>query len=412
MRQFDIILFGATSFVGEILTKYMLDQQPLNGEVKWAIAGRSPTKLNQLKLSLGDAAEALPIVVADTDNQASIDAMCGSTKVIASTVGPYALYGEPVIQSCAALGTDYCDLTGEPQWIHKMLGRHEAAANKSGARIVNCCGFDSIPSDLGVYFLQQRSKQTLKQHCNIVKMRVKAMKGGASGGTIASMLNAIKEAMQDKNIRKKIASPYALCPAGHGFKVKQINLKSAQYDKDVQAWIAPFVMAAINVRVVHRSNALLHKQYGENFLYDEAMITGPKAKGGMGAAALTAGLGGFMLAALLPPTRWLMEKTILPKPGEGPSPQAQLEGYYDLRFIGTTPDGQTISCKVTGDRDPGYGSTAKMLGQAALCLAQDMNEKPGGFWTPASLFGEKIIARLEARAGLTFDIEQALKASQ
>ncbi len=412
MRQFDIILFGATSFVGEILTRYMLAQQPLNGEMKWAIAGRSPTKLNQLKLSLGDAAEALPIVVADTDNQASIDAMCGSTKVIASTVGPYALYGEPVIQSCAALGTDYCDLTGEPQWIHKMLGRHEAAANKSGARIVNCCGFDSIPSDLGVYFLQQRSKQTLKQHCNIVKMRVKAMKGGASGGTIASMLNAIKEAMQDKNIRKKIASPYALCPAGHGFKVKQINLKSAQYDKDVQAWIAPFVMAAINVRVVHRSNALLHKQYGENFLYDEAMITGPKAKGGMGAAALTAGLGGFMLAALLPPTRWLMEKTILPKPGEGPSPQAQLEGYYDLRFIGTTPDGQTISCKVTGDRDPGYGSTAKMLGQAALCLAQDMNEKPGGFWTPASLFGEKIIARLEARAGLTFDIEQALKASQ
>ncbi|MDG2079649.1 MAG: saccharopine dehydrogenase NADP-binding domain-containing protein [Pseudomonadales bacterium] len=411
MRQFDIILFGATSFVGEILTRYMLAQQPLNGEMKWAIAGRSPTKLNQLKLSLGDAAEALPIVVADTDNQASIDAMCGSTKVIASTVGPYALYGEPVIQSCAALGTDYCDLTGEPQWIHKMLGRHEAAAKKSGARIVNCCGFDSIPSDLGVYFLQQRSKQTLKQHCNIVKMRVKAMKGGASGGTIASMLNAIKEAMQDKNIRKKIASPYALCPAGHGFKVKQINLKSAQYDKDVQAWIAPFVMAAINVRVVHRSNALLHKQYGENFLYDEAMITGPKAKGGVGAAALTAGLGGFMLAALLPPTRWLMEKTILPKPGEGPSPQAQLEGYYDLRFIGTTPDGQTISCKVTGDRDPGYGSTAKMLGQAALCLAQDMNEKPGGFWTPASLFGEKIIARLEARAGLTFDIEQALKAS-
>jgi len=231
------------------------------------------------------------------------------------------------------------------------------------------------------------------------------MKGGASGGTIASMLNAIKEAMQDKNIRKIIASPYALCPTDHGFKARQINLKSAQYDKDVQAWIAPFVMAAINVRVVHRSNALLHKQYGENFLYEEAMITGPKAKGGMSAAALTAGLGGFMLAAILPPTRWLMEKTILPKPGEGPSPQAQRDGYYDLRFIGTTQDGQTIRCKVTGDSDPGYGSTAKMLGQAALCLAQDMDEKPGGFWTPASLFGEKIINRLETHAGLTFNTE-------
>ena len=405
MREFDIILFGATSFVGAILTKYMLSQQPLDGDVKWAIAGRSQTKLNQLKLSLGEAAEALPVIVADTCNPASIDAMCGATRVIVSTVGPYALYGEPVIQSCVALGTDYCDLTGEPQWIHKMLGRYEAAAKKSGARIVNCCGFDSIPSDLGVYFLQQKSNQTLKQHCNSVKMRVKAMKGGASGGTIASMLNAIKEAMQDKNIRKIIASPYALCPTDHGFKARQINLKSAQYDKDVQAWIAPFVMAAINVRVVHRSNALLHKQYGENFLYEEAMITGPKAKGGISAAALTAGLGGFMLAAILPPTRWLMEKTILPKPGEGPSPQAQRDGYYDLRFIGTTQDGQTIRCKVTGDSDPGYGSTAKMLGQAALCLAQDMDEKPGGFWTPASLFGEKIISRLETHAGLTFNTE-------
>ena len=405
MREFDIILFGATSFVGAILTKYMLSQQPLDGDVKWAIAGRSQTKLNQLKLSLGEAAEDLPVIVADTCNPASIDAMCGATRVIVSTVGPYALYGEPVIQSCVALGTDYCDLTGEPQWIHKMLGRYEAAAKKSGARIVNCCGFDSIPSDLGVYFLQQKSNQTLKQHCNSVKTRVKAMKGGASGGTIASMLNAIKEAMQDKNIRKIIASPYALCPTDHGFKARQINLKSAQYDKDVQAWIAPFVMAAINVRVVHRSNALLHKQYGENFLYEEAMITGPKAKGGMSAAALTAGLGGFMLAAILPPTRWLMEKTILPKPGEGPSPQAQRDGYYDLRFIGTTQDGQTIRCKVTGDSDPGYGSTAKMLGQAALCLAQDMDEKPGGFWTPASLFGEKIISRLETHAGLTFNTE-------
>ena len=405
MREFDIILFGATSFVGAILTKYMLSQQPLDGDVKWAIAGRSQTKLNQLKLSLGEAAEDLPVIVADTCNPASIDAMCGATRVIVSTVGPYALYGEPVIQSCVALGTDYCDLTGEPQWIHKMLGRYEAAAKKSGARIVNCCGFDSIPSDLGVYFLQQKSNQTHRQHCNSVKMRVKAMKGGASGGTIASMLNAIKEAMQDKNIRKIIASPYALCPTDHGFKARQINLKSPQYDKDVQAWIAPFVMAAINVRVVHRSNALLHKQYGENFLYDEAMITGSKAKGGMSAAALTAGLGGFMLAAILPPTRWLMEKTILPKPGEGPSPRAQQDGYYDLRFIGTTQDGQTIRCKVTGDSDPGYGSTAKMLGQAALCLAQDMDEKPGGFWTPASLFGEKIINRLETHAGLTFNTE-------
>lgn len=403
-RKYDIVLFGATSFVGDILSRYMLEQKGVGGDIKWAIAGRSQTKLEQLKSSLGAGAIDLPVIVADTNNQADIDAMCGSAKVVVSTVGPYALYGEPVIKSCVTQGTDYCDLTGEPQWIQKMLRRYEEVAKITGARIVHCCGFDSIPSDLGVYFLQETAQRRFGQYCNAVKLRVKAMKGAASGGTVASGINMIKEATKDKELRRLLSDPYAICPADHSFSAKQLDLKTARYDDDMKAWIAPFVMAAINIRVVHRSNALLDNRYGVDFLYDEAMITGKSALGGIGAAALSVGLGGFVVAAALPPSRWVMEKLILPKPGEGPSPKAQLEGYYDLRFVGKTANGQTLRCKVTGDRDPGYGSTAKMLGQSAICLVEDISleQKGGGFWTPASVFGNKIIERLEKHAGMTF----------
>lgn len=407
MQQFDIILFGATSFVGQIMSRYMLETYPLDSDVKWALAGRSESKLSTLKSSLGPGAKDLPIIVADADNDDSINAMCGATKVVVSTVGPYALYGEPVVKACASQGTDYCDLTGEPQWIAKMLRRYEPVAKISGARIVHSCGFDSIPSDLGLYFLQQQATEKFGQSCEKVKMRVKAMKGSASGGTIASMLNLIKEATSDPSLRKMLANPYALCPDDHPFKARQINLKSASYDEDMRAWIAPFVMAAINTRIVHRSNALLNSQYGESFLYDEAMMTGKETRGGINATLLSLGLGGFMVAAALPPTRWFMEKLILPKPGEGPSEKEQLEGHFDLRFVGKTSDGRELHAKVTGDRDPGYGSTAKMLAQAAVCLAKDIpkEEKPGGFWTPASVFGETLIKRLEAHAGLTFNLE-------
>lgn len=407
MQQYDIVLFGATSFVGEILTGYMLEKYPLNGKLKWAIAGRSDSKLEKLKASFGEVATALPSIVADTGNTASIESLVASTKVIISTVGPYALYGEPVIKACVTIGTDYCDLTGEPQWIKKMVDRYEDAAKISGARIVHSCGFDSIPSDLGVYFLQEAAKQRFGQYCSSVKMRVKTMKGAASGGTVASMMNMIKEATTDKELRKLLVNPYALCPPDHPFTAKQTDLKTPAYDSDMQAWVAPFVMAAINIRIVHRTNSLLGNQYGEDFLYDEAMITGKSILGGVGAAAFSAGMGGFMLAAVIPPSRWLMEKTILPKPGEGPSPKAQLAGHYDLRFVGKTADKQEIRCTVTGDRDPGYGSTAKMLGQSAVCLIEDIakEDKCGGFWTPASIFGNKIIERLEQHAGLSFTID-------
>ncbi len=404
-NQFDIVVFGATSFVGQIICKYLLTH---NEGLTWAAAGRSEQKLIELKKSLGHSANDLITIVADATDEEQLKQLCASTKVVISTVGPYALYGEALVKTCVALGTDYCDLAGEVQWIAKMLTRYEPLAKVSGARIVNCCGFDSVPSDLGVYFLQQASKEQFGSTCSEIKMRVKAMKGSASGGTVASMTNIFKEVVKDPELRKTLANPYSICPPEHGFKARQNNMTRPQYDADFDSWTAPFVMAAINTRIVHRSNALVEGGYDQDFQYNEAMLTGKGILGSGIAIGVGAGLGGFAMAAVLPPTRWAMEKFILPKPGEGPSPEAQVKGFYDLRFYGTTTAGQEIRCTVTGDQDPGYGSTAKMITQSAICLIKEVTkqQKEGGFWTPASIFGQPLITRLEAHAGLTFTIDK------
>ena len=399
--KFDIIVYGATSFVGQIITRYMHEQFG-DGSIRWAIAGRSASKLRQVSDEVG--LNGIEMLVADASDEAALKALCERTTVVMSTVGPYALYGDTLVKACVETGTHYCDLTGEPQWIRKMQKRHEEAAKQSGARIVHCCGFDSIPSDLGVHFLQRHAAERFGQTCEKVDMRVVKMKGGASGGTIASMINMVKEASADAELRRELKDPYSLCPPDHGFTARQRDVKM-EYDEAFGGWIAPFVMAAINTRVVHRSNALSGKAYGESFLYEEATATGDGAKGKRGARAMSWGMGGLMVAMALPPLRWLLENTVLPKPGEGPSPKEQLEGNFDLVFLGETAKGETIRARVTGDRDPGYGSTAKMLSQAAACLAKDIPaETPGGFWTPATLMGDALIERLQADAGLTFDI--------
>jgi short subunit dehydrogenase-like uncharacterized protein len=287
-----------------------------------------------------------------------------------------------------------------------MVLRYEVAARKSGARLVHCCGFDSIPSDLGVHFLQRQAMQQLGAPCTRVKMRVKVLRGELSGGTVASLINVVKEAAADPAVRQELANPYSLCPAGSEPKVRQRDSRSAQFDADFGAWVAPFVMSGINTRIVQRTNALTQHAYGADFTYDEALLMGRGWKGRFAATAMAAGLSGFMLAAAIRPARAALERIVLPKPGEGPSPEAQRTGCFDLRFLGTSADGRQIRTKVTGDRDPGYGSTAKMLGQAAACLALDVNKvaTPGGFWTPATIFGDRLIQRLTARSGLTFAV--------
>jgi short subunit dehydrogenase-like uncharacterized protein len=404
--SFDVVVFGATSFVGKILCRYLWEQYGAQGELKWCAAGRSMPKLEELRNSLGATAAALPLAVADAADGDALRRLCASARVVVSTVGPYALYGEPLVKVCAESGTDYCDLTGEVQWIRRMLQRYEESARRSGARIVHCCGFDSIPSDLGVHFLQGQAMQRFGAPCSQIKMRVKAMRGGFSGGTAASIMNVVKEAAANPALRKELADPYSLCLPDRVPTVKQPEVKSAEFDVDFDAWVAPFVMGGINTRIVHRSN-YLSKAYGASFLYDEAVLTGREMKGRLSAVAASAGITGFMLGAALRPTRALLEKFLLPKPGEGPSSEAQRTGFFDLRFLGITADGRRLRGRVSGDRDPGYGSTAKMLGQAVACLALDVGKaaKPGGFWTPATIFGDRLIQRLTARSGLAFNID-------
>ena len=400
---YDIVVFGATSFVGQILTDYLLKAYGTGKDLKWAIAGRSQNKLNVLKADLGKAGTKLPVIVADAADETALKAMCDQTGVVISTVGPYALFGEPLVKVCAETGTDYCDLAGEVQWIRKMVDKYEDAAKASGARIVHSCGFDSIPSDMGVWFLQQQAEQTFGAPCRDIRMRVKAAKGEFSGGTVASLVNAVKEAAADPALRKEMANPFSICPKGHRSEARQPNLKGAKYDNELGVWLAPFVMSAINNRIVHRSNALQDARYGREFTYDEAMMVGRGLQGRLTAYGVTAALGGFVTASAFKPYRWLVEKFI-PKPGEGPSPEVQEAGYYDLRFVGKTEDGKTIKTKVVGDRDPGYGSTSKMLGEAGMCLAFDVDEKPGGIWTPSSLMDTKLFDRLTSKAGLSFEV--------
>jgi len=401
---YDLLVFGATSFVGQILTQYLYDAHGVGGDVSWAIAGRSQLKLETLKSQLGSGAANLPLLVADATDDPTLQALCMRTRVIISTVGPYALYGEPLIKACVETGTDYCDLAGEVQWIGTMVSRYEAVAKESGARIVHGCGFDSIPSDMGVWFLQQQSQNAFSSVCQDVRMRLKAAKGTLSGGTVASMINIAKEMAADPELRRSMANPFSISPAGHRSKTRQPSLKGPGFDKTLNSWLAPFVMSAINTRIVHRSNALQNARYGQEFTYDEAVMTGRGVKGRLAAYGITAALAGFFMGSAVKPTRWIIEKFV-PQPGQGPSPEAQQAGFFDIRFVGKTADGRAIITRVKSDRDPGYGATSRMLGEAATCLAFDTpKNRDGGFWTPASLLGQSLLARLTSRAGLSFDV--------
>lgn len=402
-RPYDLVILGATGFTGQLVAQYLMERYGLGGDLHWAIAGRSEAKLLDLQQRLGSPD--LPTVVVDNHDRASVDALCDQTHVVCSTVGPYALHGDNVVAACVASGTDYCDLTGEVPWMRHMLDRHGAEAQASGARIVHCCGFDSVPSDMGVAFLQAKAQSQLGQPLVEIRMGVEAMRGSMSGGTAASMMNIIQEAQKDPYIKKVLSDPFALCPKDQRSGAKQPYVKGPVWNEELNTWLAPFIMAAINTRVVHKSHALKRRPWGEDFRYEEAMMTGRGFKGRRRAFGASLMLGGFALSASVAPLRGLLQKTVLPKPGEGPSPQAQERGFFKLKFVGHTADGQTLAARVTGDRDPGYGSTAKMLGEAAVCLATQCprSQVRGGFWTPSTALGQAYQDRLTQNAGLTFE---------
>jgi short subunit dehydrogenase-like uncharacterized protein len=387
MAEFDIIVWGATGYTGRLVAEHMLKTYGAAGELRWAMGGRSATKLAEVRAEIG-APEGLPLIVADAAHPAGMDAMVRRARVIISTVGPYQLYGSPLVAACAAAGTDYVDLTGESNWIAEMIAAHEAQAKASGARIVFSCGFDSIPFDLGVYFVEEEAKRRFGDYAPRVRGRVRGLKGGLSGGTLASGMATQAAAAKDPSIGPLLADPFALTP---GFKgVPQPDGDSAYDDTVAGSWVGPFMMAGINTKAVHRSNLLLGHRWGEGFQYDEMqMLDGPPS----GAAG---GMGGFNFGA-----------GGLPKPGEGPSKEERETGFYDLLYIAEAGDGRSVRAAIKGDMDPGYGSTAKILGEAAVCLVRDVprSATPGGCWTPAAAMGAALIARLEAKAGLTFTLE-------
>jgi short subunit dehydrogenase-like uncharacterized protein len=408
--KLDLIVYGASSFVGQLLARELLLQFGADGDLRWALAGRSRDKLEALRTQLGTEAQRLPILLADAADPVALHKLVGRARAVVSTVGPYALHGEPLLRACVERGTDYCDLTGETPWVQRMISSYEAAAQASGARIVHCCGFDSIPSDLGVWVLQDAAQRQYGEPLSAVQMRVARLSGGFSGGTVASVLNVLREAVADPKVRRGLADPYWLCPAPRAGETRprQPDTRFARYDAQARSWIAPFIMSGINTRVVQRSHALSQSNLDLTpLLYDEALLTGAGFSGRLKAIAISTALAGFLGVASLPPSRWLLQRWFLPQPGNGPTPQAQQAGGYELRFDALTRSGRTLQLTLRGERDPGYGSTARMLAQASRCLALDTAKADyaGGFWTPATLLGGRLVERLQQHAGLSFELK-------
>jgi short subunit dehydrogenase-like uncharacterized protein len=381
-REFDIIVYGATGYTGRLVAEYLKDKNGL----KWAMAGRSADKLAEVRDLIGAAADT-PLIVADASDPDTLDAMVKRTKVVLTTVGPYQLYGNELVAACVANGTDYTDLCGEPAWMRQKIDQHDAAAKASGARIVFSAGFDSIPFDLGVLMLQKHCVATFGAPAPRVKGRVRAMKGTFSGGTAASLKATMAAAAKDSAVIGYLTNPFSLSADFAGPPQPAGN--KPEYDESLGSWATNFVMAPINTKNVHRTNHLRGHAYGADFVYDEMMLTGPGEQGEAIAkhVASTPMMGG----------------ADDPKPGEGPTKEERDTGFYDILFVAEYPDGRTARFSVKGDRDPGYGSTSKMISETAIALCA--HDGPGGVTTPGAALGEQLVDRLQKNAGLTFAVE-------
>lgn len=380
--EFDIIVYGATGFTGRLVAEYLAARYGVGGEVRWAMAGRSAAKLAQVRDEIGASADT-PLIVADAADPASLRAMVARAKAILTTVGPYQLYGSDLVAACVEAGTDYLDLSGEPNWMAEMIAAHDAAAKASGARIVFSCGFDSIPFELGVIFTQGLAQARLGHPVPRIKGRVRSMRGGLSGGTAASGAATMAAIQKNPALAGLMFDPFALTP---GFKgPAQPDGMTAHLDPDLGQEVGPFMMATINTKNVHRSNFLQGCPWGSDFAYDEMAVVAP------GAATAFTSLGGAGG----------------PQPGEGPSKEEREAGFYDLLFIGVDADGRQVRGSVHGDRDPGYGSTSKIIAETAICLVREAADVAGGVWVPGAAMGRKLIDRLGAKAGLTFRDETA-----
>ena len=401
-RPYDVLLFGATGFTGRLVADYLARNAV---GLRWAIGGRNPSKLEEVKASLGDRGKELDVLRADSGSVEDLEKIVAKARVVCTTVGPYAKYGHKLASACAAHGTHYCDITGETHFVRASIDQNDARARETHARIVHCCGFDSIPSDLGALLLADHARERHGDKLARARFVLMRMRGGASGGTIASMLNILEEAESNRSLRRLMADPYALSPdRAHDLDLDGADQATVAWDEEAHVWTGPFVMAAINTRVVRRSNALLGHLYGARFRYGESMAFGPGPAGFAKAATFTAGLGAFLVAASRKGPRAVLARW-LPKPGEGPSREQREAGYFKIRFFAETEGARRLRARVEGTSDPGYGETAKMLAESALCLAEgSFAWKEGGVLTPAVAMGQHLVARLRS-AGMTLEVE-------
>ena len=385
LNKYDFVIYGATGFTGKLVVEYAINQYESNNEISWAIAGRNNEKLEHVQEKYNLPSNIGKIVV-DSNDQNSIDEMVSQTKCVLTTVGPYQLYGEKIVKTCISTGTDYVDLCGEPGFMHKIISECSAEAKETGARIVFSCGFDSIPFDLGVLFVQEEVMSKLNKYAPSVRGRVRAMNGEFSGGTAASMKATMAALQSNPELINILVNPHALCDGMQG--VKQDDDSKPVYDEELDTWVAPFFMAPINTKNIHRSNKLMNHIYGENFKYNEMWIQGPGEEGKAAAEFIST----------------MNPLGDAPEPGDGPSRESRENGNYDVLFCADV-DGETIKASVSGDMDPGYGSTSKMITESAVCLVKDCENLAGGIYTPAASMGKKLIKRLESSAGLTFKLE-------
>ncbi|MDJ0630175.1 MAG: saccharopine dehydrogenase NADP-binding domain-containing protein [Rhodobacter sp.] len=407
-REFDIVLWGATGATGRRAAHHLARRCGGRG-LRLAIGGRNRERLEAIREDLPNADGPIALLVGDSHDAAFIGEMATRARVVASTVGPFALYGSELVAACVKSGTHYCDLTAEPQWMRAMIDAHEDEARETGARIVHSCGHDSIPSDLGVQFLQDAALARHGKPCKRIATRVTQMKGGFSGGTAASFLNAMRLRETDPNFSRVSNDPYALCPedqrTGPDGPDRMMPIE-VTWDADLRAWTKPYFMGPMNSKVVRRSNAIMGYPYGRDFRYQETALT----RGGIGGwwTAMRSTLFGrlFLIAMAVPATRGLLQRHVLPKSGEGPSKEVRESGSYELVLVGEQPDGTILKARIIGQGDPGVRSTTLMLTEAALCLAEDTDRIPvgGGFWTPASAMGHLLRDRITTHAGMSFEL--------
>ncbi|HYN30720.1 MAG TPA: saccharopine dehydrogenase NADP-binding domain-containing protein [Dermatophilaceae bacterium] len=405
-REHDLVLLGATGFVGRLTAAHLAQHAP--DGIRIALAGRSAGRLAEVRAALGERAADWPLLTVDALDEAAVAALAASTSVVATTVGPYARYGGPLVAACAAAGTHYCDLTGEVLFVRQSIDANHEAARASGARIVHACGFDSIPSDLGVLATAEAAAADGEGTLERTVLHVRSMRGGFSGGSIDSMRQQAITMTSDPASRRVVGDPYSLSPAREeepparergpratGLVDRIRYAVPARHDDVTGRWTGPFVMASFNTRIVRRSNALSGWSYGRGFRYDEVMDTGTGPLGAVKAGALGAGLGAVVAGMAFPPTRAVLDR-VLPAPGEGPSEKSMAEGRFVMDVEATTTTGARYRTRVAADQDPGYTGTAVMLGQSALCLALDEQRLPdlAGVLTPATAMGAVLLERL------------------